>query len=169
MGKILGWATIQGVSVPDPEPEPEPEFDVDRMVDYLSLGFYRNAKEHYLRAKRAFFDFARRSQIREARNRARQNTRHAANLQMLGVESSESIMRPAQEEMKVASHAAWRIYQSSRDPKSDEAKAVLVQVLSEAQLVGVENVDPAIMEKIQKEVNKLIDSGQLKMAGRENR
>lgn len=165
MGTILGWATIQGVSTQDPDPEPEPEFDVDRGYDNTSLGLYWNAKRHYLKTKRAYFDFVRRSQITEARKRARENSRYTANLQLLGVESTGGALRSVQEEMKVACHAAWKIYESSPNPKSEAVKKLLLELLSESQLVGVEEVDPGIMKTMQKEVNTLVDSGQLKKVG----
>ena len=67
--------------------------------------------------------------------------------------------------MKVACHAAWKIYESSPNPKSEAVKKLLLELLSESQLVGVEEVDPGIMKTMQKEVNTLVDSGQLKKVG----
>ena len=85
MGPILGWAKFTGISPEYPGAnEPEPAFNAGPAYDAMSLKFYWDAKIHYEKCKRAFFDYVRRQNVEVHRQQARAELDHSANLQMLG-------------------------------------------------------------------------------------
>jgi len=171
MGKILGWARMVGASTPLPDKaDPAAEYDVLAALDRTQLQLYWNAKIHYEKCKREFFDYARRGPktrggrrptrgYRKNLARARVHTEYAANLQILGAEKGpEAALENAQREVETACYKLWDNY---RDNPND--KKVIIELirdgLVEAQLHGLD--DSPIVKVIDNEIGRLITSGAL--------
>lgn len=163
LGKILGWAKIIYTSAPSKDaPDPTAVFDTDKLYDDISLRLHWNAKNRYENAKRAYFDYVRRQNMQQHYGRAKVAINHAANLQVLGVEGAgESALDEARAEVEKACQNAWKIYQSSPSPKSDDVKVLLLENLAEAQLVGLD--DSTVAKSMEGEIVRLINAGALGM------
>lgn len=167
LGKILGWAKIVYTSPPFNDAP-----DASALYDETSLRLYWNAKEHYLKCKKAFFDYARqatndvrRERIREHLEKAKAEATHLANLQYLGAEDiDETGLEAVQAEVEAACKEAWAIYQRTPDPKSDAAKLELINAQVDAQLTGADK--SPIGQTIQTEIGRLINSGGLSIVKR---
>jgi hypothetical protein len=172
MGKILGWARMVGVSpsVTD-QADPAAEYDVHGAFDRIQLQMYWNAKIHYEKCKREFFDYARRGpQSRGGRRptrgyrknlaRARVHTEYAVNLQWLGAEeASEAPLENARREVETACYKLWDNYRDNPNDKQ-VIKDLIQDGLVEAQLHGLD--DSPIVKVIQNEIDRLVDSGTIK-------
>jgi hypothetical protein len=168
MGKILGWAKLVGVSPPLPEgADPAAEYNVDESIQ---LQIYWNAKIHYEKCKREFFDYARRGpKSRGGRRptrgyqknlaRARGYNEYAANLQFLGiVQASEAALENARREVETACYKLWDNYRDNPNDKQ-VIKELIRDGLVEAQLHGID--DSPIVIKITEEINHLVNSGKI--------
>jgi hypothetical protein len=168
----LGWARLVPAPSPAAGPDPTAFFDIDKLFDSVSLGLYQNAKAYYERCRKAFFDYAwqlshetRRAKVQEHRAKARSEVQHAANLQLLGMDSpDEGPIERARREVEEACKHTWAIYQTSPTPKSDAVKIELLSSLAEAQLIGVDEVP--ITKTLEAEVSRLLNSGALGMVKR---
>jgi len=169
LGKILGYAKIIYTTSPTTGLDPSASFDVDKAFDETSLRLYWNAKEHYLRCKKAFRDYARqladrrsRQQIQQHRAAARMEFKQAATAQLLGAdELGEAALARAQAEVEKACQQVWAIYQRSPSPKSDEAKLELLLGLQDVQLVGLEGT--AVGRAMADEVGSFLEAGKLEI------
>jgi hypothetical protein len=165
MGKILGWARLVGVSTPIPQsPDAASQFDSRAFDDRLNLHLYWNAKNHYLKCKKEFFDYVRHGQYqrggkrpsrgyRKNLARAKLQLQHAANLQILGVDNaSEESMRLARLEVETACYKLWDNYRKDPD-NPDRLKDLIQDCLVEAQYEGID--DSPIVQKAMGELNRL--------------
>jgi hypothetical protein len=159
MGPILGWVRFVGSSSAIAGgPEPDAAFDPGAVHDAISLQLYWNVKTHYESCRRAFFDHVRRQNIQHHRQQAVAALQHAANLQLLGVES-ENPLAEAQREIEGSCRNAWALYQGAPTPKTRAMVVMLTENLADSQFVGLESPTTRLMSD---EVNRLIDSGELK-------
>jgi hypothetical protein len=139
MGEILGWVTLAPAAAIEPIVDTTADFDVDKLYDKTSLSIYWNAKTHYEKSKRAFFDYVHKQNLQLHREQAKSALSHAANLQLLGVDGpDERSLEEAKSEIERACQNAWRIYQTSGTPKSHDMKVLLLESLAEAQFVGLD-------------------------------
>jgi hypothetical protein len=163
LGKILGWAKIIYTSpVAEGAAEPSAYSSANRMYDSISQQMYWKAKTRYEKARQAFFDYVRRQNLREHHGQAEQALSHGTNLQWLGAdEAFGEAWAEAQDHIEKACQNAWAIYQGSPEPKSDEAKLLLIENLADAQLVGIG--ERPIAGILQNEVIRLNDTGKLPM------
>ena len=159
LGDILGWAKI--VPTPGIDPKIDPAgIDVDKLYDRISLQLYWNAKAHYRKCKRAFFDHVRRSNIDLHNERARSALGHGANLQWLGVETSDDpeFLQEAQKEVDAACRNVWALYQSSGAAKSTEMKVLLLESIANAHFV---DLDSSTVKLMTGEMDRLVDAGEV--------
>ncbi len=158
MGPILGWAKLVGTS---PEYLGETQqggtFDVNAAYDATSLKLHWNAKIHYEKCKRAFFDYVRRQNVDVHLQRAGAELDHQANLQMLG-HGGENDLVEAQREMEGACRNAWRLYRIAPNPKPKPVILLLLKNFADAQFVGLQSQTTGLMDQ---EVTRLIRSGVL--------
>jgi hypothetical protein len=171
MGEILGWARLVGISTPAPQsPDADSQFDSQAFDDRLNLNLYWNAKNHYLKCKKEFFDYVRRGQYqrggkrpsrgyRKNLARARGYNEYAANLQFLGiVQASEAALENARREVETACYKLWDNYRDNPNDKQ-VIKELIRDGLVEAQLHGID--DSPIVIKITEEINHLVNSGKI--------
>lgn len=158
LGPILGWAKIIYTESIPPATDPSSDIKVEKFYDQISLELYWSKKNHYDKCKRAFFDYVRRRNIDLHREHAREELRYEAMGQMLGFEDQEDGLKEAQAEIEAACQAAWKIYQSNPEPRSTEVIKLLLQSLSDGQLVGLESQTVRQMEA---EVTNLLNSGKI--------
>jgi len=161
LGDILGWAKV----IPTPQleagPDPTNDFDVDAVYDRVQLRLYWNAKMHYEKCKREFFDYARKvspnrkvkppkQNFRNNLDRARGHAQFVSDLQFLGVDekAADSSLKMMKLEVETACYKAWENYRNN--PESYDAKKDLVDVLVDAFLVG--NDDSPIVNVIDQEI-----------------
>lgn len=158
MGPILGWAKLVGTSPQLPGGgEPDATFDVNATYDATSFQLYWNAKNHYEKCKRAFFDYVRMKNIDLHKQRAMAAVSHAANVQFLGGTGDEPLA-DAKREIDASCRNAWGLYQSAPDPKPRAVILLLLENYADAQLVGLES---PTTHQIGQEVNSLIHTGVL--------
>ncbi len=158
MGPVLGWAKLVGASPRVPGgADPDAEFDANAGYDAMSLGLYRNAKNHYEKCRRAFFDYVRAKNIDLHKQRAMAAISHAANLQLLGV-TEDDPLEEARREIDASCRNAWSLYQSSRDPRPRAVILLLLETFADAQLVGLES---PITHQMDQAVSNLIRTGVL--------
>jgi hypothetical protein len=157
MGPILGWAKIIPTWPPATVEEPNVGIDVDKLYDRMSLHAYWNAKRHYEKCKRAFFDYVRGQNIDAHRERAKAELTHGTNLQMLGLDDDDpDFMEDAQAEVEAGCRNAWALYRSAGAEKSDEVKAMLLEWIAEAAFVGLES---KTVKAMLEEFNRLVEVG----------
>jgi len=152
MGPILGYARLTGTPSPKVAggPEPGSNLDLDSLADQISLKIYWNVKARHEKAKRAFFDYARRQQIEVHHERAREALDYGANLQYLGVEDTEDAFEEARAEVEKACEIAVKIYKQAPSPKSLDMKIFLIGHLADAQFVGLDG------SKVDEDMNTLL-------------
>lgn len=141
MGPILGRVRLRSSASPVfEEHDPAASFDVDRLYDQTSLALYWNAKVQYLRAKQAFFEYARKSLIAEHKAKAQRLLQDAADSQLLGSDDvADSSWKQAQGVIESLLAEAWKLYQSAPTPKNEEMKKLFVSAFALAQWVGIED------------------------------
>lgn len=160
LGDILGWVTIKPSATVVPEASPVPDMDVDRLYGQISLQLYWNAKIHYQKCKRAFFDYVRRQNVDLHKDRAKAELGHGANLQLLGADDSDDpeFWREAKKEIDAACRNAWALYQTAGAKKSTQAKKLLIQSIADAQYFGLESPTVKAMTS---EMYRLISAGEV--------
>lgn len=160
LGNVLGWAEIVYTSPQVPEPEPDGGIDVDKLYDQTSLHLYWNAKTHYLKSKRAFFDHVRRQNVDLHRERATDALSHGAHLQFLGLDESDDpeFIREAKREVEAMCQNAWALYQSGDEKKSPEMKVLLLKSIADAQFVDLES---ATVQTMTNEMKRLFSNGEI--------
>jgi hypothetical protein len=161
LGKILGWVTFREWS---PEISNYTESDVDalQMFDNISLNLYWNAKQHYEKCKRAFFDYVRNQNIQIHRQRMVDAMNYAATLQLLGVSGAdEHGLDAVYQEVEALCRNVWALYQSAPEPKSGEMVLLLIHSYAESQIVGAEQ--SSIIELMTLEINRLLAEGTLSL------
>ncbi len=161
LGDILGWAKIVLTPTVVSKLDPGDRVDVDKLYDQTSRRLYWNAKAHYEKCKRAFFDYVRHQNIDLHKERAKGALAHGANLQMLGVDESDEpgFMKKAREEVEAVCRNVWALYQSSGAKKSTEMKELLLESVADAQYVGLESPTVKMMTT---EMTRLVNSGDIK-------
>jgi hypothetical protein len=76
-------------------------------------------------------------------------------LQLLGINGpDEKYFEEAKKEIGQACQNAWKIYQTSATPKSQEMKILLLESLAEAQFVGID--ESPVAKEMQAEVLRII-------------
>lgn len=176
LGEILGWATIRFSPTVTPQADSVTDLDTDKLYDTTSLHLYWNAKRHYEKCKREFFEHARRQNrlpgeradraeslardLERHRQRAARAAIHQANLQFLGADNGEGSLDQMRSEVEAACRNALELYRNSPQPKSDDIKVVLIENLADAQLVGLESPTVSSMET---ELGTLVKSGAVKL------
>ena len=163
MGEILGWATIVPASASYPAGGGGEQIDLSKFYDDLSRQLYWNAQKHYQDCKRAFFDYVRRQNISEHREKARDEAMHVANLQMLGVETQGNQFTGLKQEIEAACRNALALYRSAPNPKSDAMKIILLENLADAMLVGLDDGSSSTVSAMVDEMNTLINLNLLKV------
>lgn len=160
LGSLLGWATVVPTSTVVPELDRGASVDVDQLYDQTSLHLYWNAKAHYERCKRAFFDHVRRQNIDLHTQRVTDELGHGANMQLLGAETGDDpeFLEEARRELDAACRNAWALYQSSGAKKSTEMKVLLLESIADAQYVGLES--PTV-RSMTSEMDRLVSSGEI--------
>lgn len=158
LGDILGYAKVTYTQTPSPGTDPVAGFDFDKHTDQLSLKLYWNAKAHYERCKRAFFDYVRRRNIDLHKEEAKAETQHAANLQLLGLDTEEDLLIEAKKQVDAACRNAWAVYETSPSPKTREVIVLLLENFADAQLVGLES---STVKKMDAEVIRLHKIGRI--------
>lgn len=175
LGETLGWAIISSsmpfanrVAVEDQEIE----MDIDRLFEKTSINLFRNVRSHYLKSKRAFFDYVqrdnyldkvRRENIVEHQQRARQGLAHIANLQQLGVGHNDAEFISLKREIGAACQYALALYRNAPKPTSDAMKIILLENLADAMLVGLIEEGNATARAMTDEMNLLINTNAVKI------
>lgn len=162
LGDILGWAKIVYTSPDTQKKDPSIDLDESKLYDTTSQHLYWNAKNHYKKCKRAFFDYARRQNIDLHKQRAAQEASHVANLQLLGADDGEADFEGIRREVEAACRNALALYRTAPKPKTDEMKIILLENLADAQLVGLET---PVVHSMTVEMNMLLSAGSVKIDG----
>ncbi|MHC4957927.1 MAG: hypothetical protein ACYTGN_06085 [Planctomycetota bacterium] len=157
MGPILGWVTLRAAPTLS-EPAPLPDFDADRLYDRTSLRLYWNAKHHYAKCKREFFDYVRRQRIDRQRTLARNELSHEANLQLLGADEDEDYLEQVRQHVELACRDAWIVYQAGGLKKTPEQIELLLRSIADAQFVDLES---GTVQDMAKEMERLSSTGGL--------
>jgi hypothetical protein len=159
LGPILGWYKVNPTPTPDVDPVGSVAVDVEKLYDEMSLHVYWSEKARYEKSKRAFFDYVRRNNIETHMERATNQLKQGANLQLLGSDDDdEDFMNEARREVEALCRNAWAIYTRAGTEKTDEVKVLLLQSIAEATLVGLES---RTMDAMQGELERLVDTGEV--------
>ena len=167
LGDILGWAKIIADSSPIEEgADPTADFSASVIFDKVQLELYWNAKLHYEKCRKEFFDYVRRGLAGEYKSmssayqgnlrQAKGYLRTAAEMQWHGVvdAASDAEIRKAELEVESACSRIWEIYQNN--PEKRNARLMLLEGLVDAQLLGID--DSPIVQKMMDELQRIIST-----------
>jgi hypothetical protein len=160
LGPILGWAKVIYTRPPEPLPDPTANADWDKLYDRISQQLYWNAKSHYEKCKRAFFDYVRQQNIDVHRERAQNEAEHLANQQLLGIDDEDTGMEPLRQEIEKVCQNALGLYRTAPTPKSQKVIETLLESLADAQFVGLESPTVTSMEDA---MQSLFQSGAIRL------
>jgi len=150
LGEILGFAKIVYTDPLVPASGADLGMDVDQVYGEISRQLYWNAKEHYEKCKSALLEHAYRARAREGLSRL-------AVLQLLGIDEGDGLA-DVRREVEEGCQQIWASYQASGVSKSEAAVVLLLEGLSDAQLVGLDTPTATAM---QNEVSRLMSSGEV--------
>lgn len=163
MGEILGYAKIIPSSPPSSVNNQDVDIDIDKLYDNISLKLYWNAQTHYENCKRAFFNYARRKNLAEHKEKAQQEAAHIANLQLLGVDNNDAQFDALKREVEAACKNALALYRTAPKPKSDAMKVILLENLADAMLVGLDSDGSLTVRSMIDEMHLLMNTNAIKV------
>jgi hypothetical protein len=163
LGPILGWICLVSSANSLPLQEPEDYSYIKDTFDQISLKIFWRARDRYEKCKKNLEKYVPkekyvRREIEMLRNRIKVNLNDEANLQLLGIESSDSNIKQAQQKVEEACKIALAFYKSQPNPKSKRAIVVLLENLADSQFLGWES---PTTESMQKEFEILFQEGRL--------
>jgi len=167
LGDILGWAKIIVDSSPVEEgADPTADFSASVIFDKVQLELYWNAKLHYEKCRKEFFDYVRRGLAGEYKSmssayqgnlrQAKGYLRTAAEMQWQGVDdaAADAEIRKAELEVESACSKIWEIY--LKNPEKKITRLMLLEGLVDAQLVGID--DSPIVQKMMDELQRILSA-----------
>jgi len=167
LGDILGWAKIIGDSSPVEEgADPTADFSASVIFDKVQLELYWNAKLHYEKCRKEYFDYVRRGLAGDYKNlsspyqgnlrQAKGYLRTAAEMQWQGVDdaAADAEIRKAELEVESACSKIWEIY--LKNPEKKITRLMLLEGLVDAQLVGID--DSPIVQKMMDELQRILSA-----------